>query len=701
MGFVVATASVNQLPLDWSGNTERLIGCVRTLADEPHPSGPPDVLLFPELAVSGYGCEDMFSAPAVLSRAMLAAGELAGEAARLLPGTAVIVGLPVRVSGQVYNCAVLLFGGRARGLVPKSRLAGDGVHYEPRWFAAYSPEAEAARAVEFLGAEVPFGRLLFGLRTVRFAIEICEDAWVADRPALDYAAAGCELILNPSASHFAFGKHAARRRIVLESSRAFGMGYVLVNLLGNEAGRMIYDGDAIAACAGELLLDVRPFSFGDRVLARVEIDPDRDRVVRARTFSMQSYRDARRAGRVESVPLFTDGGPAENAAGNSVAGSRLPRARPESSANIFEDRRDEFLRAVTLGLFDYWRKAHVQGLVISLSGGADSGACAVLAQRMLMYSFAELGPATALERLGIGQHIPSLSEAMHEGAHTLEECRSGDGLREAVRFVAGRVIHTIYQGTDNSGSVTRTAAARVAAALGVHHLESDIDDLVGGYRNRIETLLGRTLTWQNDDLALQNIQARVRSPLAWMLANVTGSLLVSTSNRSEAAVGYCTMDGDTSGGLAPLSGIDKAFLRNWLAWMETTGDSLGGAIPELEAITKQAPTAELRPAAAQQTDEADLMPYAVLDRIEKLAIRDRKPPLEVFRTLRRDNPDPHLRTYVRRFFVLWSQNQWKRERYAPSFHLDDENLDPRTWYRFPILSGGYRDELAELDREPE
>jgi NAD+ synthase (glutamine-hydrolysing) len=184
-----------------------------------------------------------------------------------------------------------------------------------------------------------------------------------------------------------------------------------------------------------------------------------------------------------------------------------------------------------------------------------------------------------------------------------------------------------------------------------------------------------------------------------MLANIRGALLVSTSNRSEAAVGYATMDGDTSGGIAPIAGIDKAYLRRWLAWLERTGPDGLGAIPALAAVNAQAPTAELRPGSAGQTDEADLMPYEVLDAIERFAIRDKQTPLEAWQTLAVDFPQhsPHqLALWTERFFTLWSRNQWKRERYAPSFHLDDENLDPKTWCRFPILSGGFGRELAEL-----
>jgi NAD+ synthase (glutamine-hydrolysing) len=185
-----------------------------------------------------------------------------------------------------------------------------------------------------------------------------------------------------------------------------------------------------------------------------------------------------------------------------------------------------------------------------------------------------------------------------------------------------------------------------------------------------------------------------------MLANLRGALLLSTSNRSEAAVGYATMDGDTSGGLSPIAGIDKAFLRRWLSWLEQYGPAGCGPIPALAAVNRQQPTAELRPPAARQTDEEDLMPYVVLDAIERAAIRDKLMPLETLCRLEGTFRGVYSRTemgvWIDRFFRLWARNQWKRERYAPSFHLDDENLDPKTWCRFPILSGCFERELRAL-----
>ncbi len=94
------------------------------------------------------------------------------------------------------------------------------------------------------------------------------------------------------------------------------------------------------------------------------------------------------------------------------------------------------------------------------------------------------------------------------------------------------------------------------------------------------------------------------------------------------------------------------------------------------------------------------MPYPLLDAIERAAIRDKKMPVETFEKMRVDWPDlpaRQLRDWVAKFYRLWCRNQWKRERYAPSFHVDDKNLDPKTWCRFPILSSGFAAELAELE----
>jgi NAD+ synthase (glutamine-hydrolysing) len=166
-----------------------------------------------------------------------------------------------------------------------------------------------------------------------------------------------------------------------------------------------------------------------------------------------------------------------------------------------------------------------------------------------------------------------------------------------------------------------------------------------------------------------------------MLANVKSALLLTTSNRSESSVGYTTMDGDTAGGLAPLAGVSKSFIRSWLQWAEE-----GLNIPELSFVNQLQPSAELRPGEEQQTDEADLMPYDILNAIESAFVYSGLGREDIVALISQKFPEAPAELYVHRFLKLFTANQWKRERIAPSFHLDKYNIDPRSGFRFPILS---------------
>ena len=547
----------------------------------------------------------------------------------------------------------------------KRHLAGDGIHYEPRWFKPWP--AGVRQELEIDGVRYPFGDHFFDVGGVRIGFEICEDAWVANRPGAALALKAVDLILNPSASHFAFGKIETRKRFVTEGSRAFGVGYVYANHMGNEAGRAIYDGGALIAASGRLLAAGPRFSFRDHDITAAVVDLEAIRMNQARTASYEPTIEQTDEGRVRvafKIPTA------------KLEASGVEPPAWETGRHIKEE---EFARAEALGLFDYLRKSSSGGFVLSLSGGADSAAVAALIGLMVRLGVGELGLDAFIARLA---SAPTLVGARDE------------------REVVHRLLVCVYQATRNSSTVTREAARAVASGVGAEFLEFDVDDLVEAYKAIVTRAIGRPLDWEKDDLALQNIQARVRSPGVWFLANLRNALLLSTSNRSEAAVGYATMDGDTSGGLSPIAGIDKAYLRRWLVWLETTGPEGVGPLTALRAINVQAPTAELRPSERKQTDEEDLMPYDVLDCCERAAIRDKKSPAEVLAIVQQQFPDftvEQLRLWVTRFFRLWSRNQWKRERYAPSFHLDDENLDPKTWCRFPILSAGFARDLRELN----
>jgi NAD+ synthase (glutamine-hydrolysing) len=654
MNLKVAAAVLNQTPLDWEGNTQRLEAVLRQARSEDV-----DVLCCPELCLSGYGCEDAFHSPDIASMSWRMLEKLLPETR----GLVVNFGLPIWHGGAVYNAVVLVVDGKPVGLVAKQHLAGDGIHYEPRWFKSWPEGVQVTW--ESPQGPLPMGDQTFDFqhdgRPLKLGFEICEDAWVADRPGGRLAGLAVDLILNPSASHFAFGKQRIRERFVVEGSRAYSMAYVYANLNGNEAGRAIYDGGALIASGGEIVARGDRLTLDEWGLTTAVVDIDRNQVTRARTTSFRP-----RFGQVVDNSVSID---------FTFAQHSVPTLKSKAPSDWEigpSHKEEEFSRAVSLGLLDYMRKSRSRGFILSLSGGADSAACGVLVHLMHQRFKNELSEEAQKEKLAYWSGFDNSLNS---------------------------ILTTVYQSTRNSGEVTRDAAATIAGAIGANHVEYDVDELVVGYRKRTELALGRDLTWERDDIALQNIQARVRAPGPWMLANVLGALLISTSNRSEAAVGYATMDGDTSGGLAPIAGIDKAFLRHWLRWMETDGPQGYEPLPALDAINVQAPTAELRPQEASQTDEDDLMPYPVLERIERLAIRDKVGPDGIFHRLEAYFPESSAEqrlAWVERFFRLFTRNQWKRERYAPSFHLDDQNLDPKTWCRFPILSGGFTLELREL-----
>ena len=654
----VAAAVLNQTPLDWSGNKARIVEVLHEAREQGV-----GILCLPELCLSGYGCEDAFFSPNTLERSMAMLQELLPMTA----GMAVTFGLPLRIRNAIFNVAAFVVNGDLLGMVAKQNLAGDGIHYEPRWFKAW-PAAHVMN-INICGKEVPVGDVQFEVGGVRIGFEICEDAWVAVRPGGQLAQRGVDIILNPSASHFAFGKLEVRKGFVVEGSRAFGLTYVYSNLLGNESGRAIFDGGSLIASGGRLCAVGPRFGFEDSVLTSAVVDVAQTRVLQSRTASFRPDVDPYDERWISHPMLYP-------IAKRSHSSMKPAQAAWERSETIKEE---EFTRAVALGLFDYLRKARINGWVVSLSGGADSAAVVCLCRLTLELVAGQLGVDGLIERLN---YIP--------------------GLERGVDEISKRMITTAYQATRNSGDVTKDAAAAVAKAASSDHYELDVDALVAGYTELIGKAIGRELNWEQDDITLQNIQARSRGPSIWMFANLRNQLLLATSNRSEASVGYATMDGDTCGGVSPIAGIDKAFLRQWLRWLETEGPKGLAPVPALAAVNMQQPTAELRPASEGQTDEDDLMPYIILDAIEKAAIRDKRAPADALNYLQSQFPDVEhedLRDYVQRFFRLWSYNQWKRERYAPSFHLDDENLDPKTWCRFPILSGAFRDELAELTQE--
>ena len=603
----VGCATLNQTPIDWENNYKNIVDAIESAKKQQV-----TILCLPELCISGYGCEDLFFSDWVLDKSFEQLLKIKEHCEEI----AVAVGLPVKFEGNVYNCACLISNKIILGFSAKQFLANDGVHYEHRWFTPWQAGKESVLKKDKV---YPIGELIYEVNGYKIGFEICEDAWRINRPACRLKDANIDLILNPSASPFTLGKTHKRKELIAESSKDFDVVYLYTNLLGNESGRLIFDGECLIAQKGEIIAENERFSFKQFNLITT-------------TISLE--------------------------AGNSYVSSI------EAPEMAFKD-------AVSLGLFDYLRKSGLSGFVISLSGGADSTICSVLISEMVKKGIAELGINGFKEILGLKNEETTVK-----------------GLTRAL-------LTTVYQGTENSSEETLEAARELSKELNAEFHHWLIDEEIKSYRQKVSLALGNPLSWEKDDITLQNIQARARSPIIWMMANKKKALLIATNNRSEGDVGYTTMDGDTSGSIAPIAGIDKIFIRKWLVWAEK---ELG--YQSLKYVNSLQPSAELRPQDKTQTDEDDLMPYTIMVEIERLAIGKYLSPIGVYEKLKEKKleDDQLLINHIIVFFRLWARNQWKRERFAPSFYLDEFNTDPRSWFRFPILSSGFKNEIHALEK---
>ncbi|MGJ4789661.1 NAD(+) synthase [Leptospira koniambonensis] len=616
--------SLKTTALDFKGNREKILAAIQANENS-------SLILFPELCISGYGCEDTFYFPWVWEQSWKSLLEIA----KATSGKTVIVGLPFFQSPYLFNVTAVLQNGKILGLVPKQNLAQTGVHYENRWFT--KGEESRNYAITPDGSELPFGSLLFESADFNFGIEICEDSWVQVRPGQYLVEAGADLILSPGASHFALGKQDVRKKMFSESSRNSSTAILYANLDGNESGRLIFEGGCMGIVDGNVKQEGPKLHFTDFESTHLDLDSTELRSNRARNFRSSGTREFRSRGkglqRIEILPLKTQ--------------KNLNNSVQVSKSDLFQD----FTRATSLGLFDYLIKSKTNGYTLSLSGGADSAACALLVKAGILFSQKELGPKY-FESLGLDPK---------------------------------NLLFTLFQGTENNSEQTKNSAKLLSEELGFTHAEITVDSEVKSMLEKISSVKGLIPNWKDHNLALQNIQARVRSPLIWLLANLNGHLLLSTGNRSEASVGYTTMDGDSSGSVAPLTGVSKEFILSWLMNVYEGKDIILPKINALEGIVHSKPTAELKPLSEKQEDEKDLMPYPLLQKLERNFVYLGKSPDNLLET-QEWSDSKEAEEGKKKFLKLFSASQWKRERLPPSFHLDEYGLDPKSSFRFPILS---------------
>ena len=614
MKINLASSNLNQTPLSWDKNLRNIKNSIKLSIKKNV-----DILCLPELSITGYGCQDLFFNKWFIEKS----DNLLVEISKICKSITVIVGLPIFYKNKLYNACCIIKNTEILGFFLKSNIPNDGVHYEKRWFSSW--EFGKIEKIKFNNIEYPIGSIQLEYNNdITLGFEICRDSWDNERPANYIKTKKHLIIFNPIASHYAFNKFEFRKDLVIKSSKKFNCTYLSVNLLGNESGKIIFEGDSILAQKGKLLDISKRFSFEDF-----------------------------------SINFNTI-----NLEGNN-------KKYNETSTNIYE----EFIDIFSLSILDYLSKSKLKGYGLSLSGGLDSSCIAILIYEMVKRFIAKKGSDQLIKRLN------------------LKEVKLTKNENKNHKLIINKILYTAYQKSENSSKETQKSAKLLSKFIGSKHYEWEINEEVDSVIKKISSSTKKKYSWDNNNIALQNIQARVRSPFIWFIANTNNLLLLSTSNRSESSVGYSTMDGDSSGSISPIAGIDKIFIKKLLNYLIKKYNYY-----PLKNVLNLKPSAELKPLHENQIDENDLMPYEILNQIEKLAIKERISPAEIFLYLQKEMKiEKKLsKTYVKKFYKKFSMNQWKRERTAPSFHFDEFSVDSSLWLRFPILSNNFEEELKNL-----
>lgn len=500
-----------------------------------------DLVILPELVISGYPPRDLLDDPSFLEACSRAVDE---AVAATDDGPVVVFGAPLKdEAGNLRNAAVVAHGGRCLARRYKCLLPTYDVFDEARYFV---PHGDPSPVDVELGG-----------RRVRLGVTVCEDLWniPALFPDLHYAIdpvarlQGVDLVVNLSASpfHAASPFRASKARIRLELCRAQARKAGVPVLLCNQVGgndELVFDGHSLAVAPdGRILGEGAPFAE-DMVL--VETDGTQD----------LPFRD-------------------------------LP----------FEE---EVVETLTLGLRDYATRCGFRSAVLGLSGGIDSAIVAWLAARAL-------GPANVVT---IGMPGPF------------------------------------------SAPISLQDARDLAANLGCDFTTLPI---AGPYGEMSQLLAGR-FAGRPFGLAEENLQARLRGVLVMALSNKEGHLALATGNKSELATGYCTLYGDMCGGLAPIADVFKTDVYRLARWINREGPVLPARILE------RPPTAELAP---NQTDEASLMPYPVLDGILRLL-------LEEHASVEHVVSQGFDRDRVERVLRLVQKSEYKRRQAAPGLRISSK-----------------------------
>ena len=529
--------------------------------------------VFPELSLTGYAVDDLFLQDTLLAAVTDAVDALVVASTDLRP--VIVVGAPLQHDNRLYNCALVIQGGRLLGVAPKAYLPTYREFYERRWFAPGDDRAGSTIVVG--GHEAPFGTdLLFtadDLPDLKIHVEICEDMWVPVPPSAQAALAGASVLLNLSGSPITIGRAEDRRLLVRSASARCQAAYVYAAAgRGESTTDLSWDGQTLVYECGDLLVEGERFPDGAR---RTTADVDLDRI-RQERLRQGTFDDNRRSLAIErehfrSVGFVLD--PPVGDIGLRRAVGRFPFV-PDDSARLAQDCYEAYniqvsgleqrLRAMST---DTWQPK----IIIGVSGGLDSTHALIVA-------------AKVMDRLG--------------------RSRSD--------------IHAFTMPGFATGETTKAFAKRLSESLGVHFETLDItatarqmlDDLDHPYS---EGARGKAAY----DITFENVQAGLRTDYLFRQANHRGGIVLGTGDLSELALGWCTYGvGDQMSHYNVNGGVPKTLVQHLIRWVADSGqfEATTGAV--LLEIVAQEITPELIPTEdgeRPQATEDSVGPYALQD----------------------------------------------------------------------------------------
>ncbi len=558
-GFVRAAACAPVVvPADPAANAEAILAFWRQ-ADAESAA----ILLTPELSLSGYAIDDLLLQNALLDAVEAALERLKAESVELIP--ALVVGAPLRLSGALYNCAVVIHRGAVLGVVPKSFLPNYREFYEKRYFAT-AGDANA-RSIVLGGEEVPFGAdIVFAASDVRdavFHVEICEDFWTPVPPSTFGALAGATMLLNLSASNIVIAKAEDRAILCDAQSRRSAAAYMLAaSGHGESTTDLAWDGQIIAYEMGEKITEGERFSREPKLVIG---DIDVERIAQERT-RLSNFRDAmgrykETLARFRRVP-FTIGAP-EGA---------LPLKRKLDRFPFVPDdltRRDrdcfEAYNIQVQGLVRRMEATGSQRVVIGISGGLDSTHALIVTAR----AFDVLGlPRTNI----VGVTMPGFA----------------------------------------TSDATKTNAWALMRSLGIDAREVSIQPLA---QRMLEDLNHPAARGEPVyDVAFENVQAGLRTDYLFRLANTEGGFVVGTGDLSELALGWCTYGvGDHMSHYNVNGGAPKTLIQHLIRWVAESKLFDPQTSQTLVSILEGEISPELIPGETPQSTQAVVGPYELQD----------------------------------------------------------------------------------------